>query len=91
MPPAFCASATAWSASVGLPELITETAEDYERMAINLGRHPARCAGFRRYLAEYGRQSPLFDVPALVCDIEDGFASLAQQHWQLANHKQATA
>ena len=63
--------------AAGLPDLITETLPDYERVAIQLGRHPARLASYKRYLAEQGRQSPLFNVPQLVRDIEAGFERLA--------------
>lgn len=62
--------------NVGLPDLITETADDYREMAIALGRNPARIASYKRYLAEHGRQSMLFDVPARVRDIERGFVDL---------------
>jgi predicted O-linked N-acetylglucosamine transferase (SPINDLY family) len=65
--------------AVGLPDLITETPADYERLAITLGRQPARVASHRRYLAEHGRSSPLFDVPRIVRDIEQSFERLALQ------------
>jgi predicted O-linked N-acetylglucosamine transferase (SPINDLY family) len=65
--------------AVGLPDLITETPADYERLAITLGRQPARVASHRRYLAEHGRRSPLFDVPRIVRDIEQSFERLALQ------------
>jgi predicted O-linked N-acetylglucosamine transferase (SPINDLY family) len=64
---------------VGLPDLITDHPADYERLAITLGRTPARVASHRRYLAEHGRASPLFDVPRTVRDIEDAFERLALQ------------
>lgn len=63
--------------AVGLPDLITDNQADYERLAITLGRNPARVASHRRYLAEHGRASPLFDVPRIVRDIEDAFERLA--------------
>ena len=63
--------------AVGLPDLITETVADYERLAITLGRQPARVASYKRYLAEHGRASPLFDLPRIVCDIEAQFEALA--------------
>ena len=63
--------------AVGLPDLITESLADYERLAITLGRTPARVASYRRYLAEQGRQSALFDLPLLVRDIEAAFEPLA--------------
>ena len=66
--------------AVGLPDLITETLADYEKLAVHLGRTPARVASYKRYLAEQGRSSPLFDLPLLVRDIEDAFERLALQH-----------
>jgi predicted O-linked N-acetylglucosamine transferase (SPINDLY family) len=63
--------------AVGLPDLITESLADYERLAVILGREPARAASLKRYLAEHGRQSALFDVPQIVRDIESEFERLA--------------
>jgi predicted O-linked N-acetylglucosamine transferase (SPINDLY family) len=63
--------------AVGLPDLITTTMEDYERLAVQIGNQPARAASYKRYLAEYGRSSPLFDIPATVRDIEREFERLA--------------
>lgn len=62
--------------AVGLPELITETLADYEKLAIALGQNPARAYAYKRYLLEAGHQSRLFDVPALVRDIEAGYERL---------------
>ncbi len=66
--------------AVGLPELATTSLADYERLAVQLGRQPARIASYKRYLAEQGRQSPLFDLPQIVHDIETAFERLALQH-----------
>jgi len=63
--------------AVGLPDLVTHNLADYERLAITLGRNPARVASYKRYLAEEGRRSPLFDLPLLVRDIEAEFERLA--------------
>ena len=63
--------------AVGLPDLITEDLAAYQRLAITLGRQPARVASYKRYLAEQGRASPLFDLPRLVQDIESEFERLA--------------
>ncbi len=63
--------------AVGLPDLITETLADYERLAVALGRTPARIASYKRYLAEHARTSKLFDVPQTVRDIEAHFERLA--------------
>jgi predicted O-linked N-acetylglucosamine transferase (SPINDLY family) len=66
--------------SVGLPDLITDSLEAYERLAVQLGRNPARVASHKRYLAEHGRQSTLFDIPGLVRDLEAEFERLALEH-----------
>jgi predicted O-linked N-acetylglucosamine transferase (SPINDLY family) len=63
--------------AVGLPDLIAENLADYEKLAITLGREPRRVASHKRYLAEHGRGSPLFDVPKIVRDIETEFERLA--------------
>lgn len=70
--------------AVGLPDLVTASLAEYERRAIEIGRTPARAASYRRYLAEHGRQSALFDVPAIVRGIEAHFERLALEHRRLA-------
>ena len=66
--------------AVGLPELATRSLAEYEKLAVLLGRNPARVASYKRYLAEQGRTSPLFDLPQIVRDIEAAFERLALQH-----------
>ena len=63
--------------AVGLPDLITTTLEEYEQRAVQIGNQPARAASYKRYLAESGHSSPLFDIPAIVRDIEHEFERLA--------------
>ncbi len=63
--------------TVGLPDLVTDNLADYEKLAITLGRQPQRALSFKRYLAEHGRQTPLFDMPQTVRDIEAAFERLA--------------
>ncbi|WOB10139.1 tetratricopeptide repeat protein [Piscinibacter gummiphilus] len=66
--------------AVGLPDLVTFTLADYEKLAVQLGNNPLRVASYKRYLNEQGRQSKLFDVPQLVRDIEHEFERLALEH-----------
>ena len=66
--------------NVGLPDLVTFDVASYERLAVQLGTNPMRVASHKRYLAEHGRQSRLFDVPALVRDLEAAFEPLALAH-----------
>lgn len=66
--------------AVGLPDLVTDSLAAYERLAVELGRTPARCASYKRYLAEHGHASPLFDLPQIVRDLEAEFERLALAH-----------
>ena len=63
--------------AVGLPDLVTDSLQAYERQAVLLGQQPLRVASYKRYLAEHGRSSPLFDLPRIVSDIETEFERLA--------------
>ena len=63
--------------AVGLPDLITESLAEYEKLAITLGTTPARVRSYRRYLAEQRMQSPLFDIPAIVRELEAAYERLA--------------
>lgn len=54
--------------AAGLPELVAETAEDYESLALALARDPARLRALRDRLAD--RNSPLFDTPRFAGDLE---------------------
>lgn len=62
--------------AVGLPDLVTATLADYEALAVALGRTPARVASYKRFLAEHGRSSALFDLPRTVRDIEAALEAL---------------
>lgn len=79
--------------AVGLPDLITESMADYERRAIELGRQPQRVLSYKRYLAEHGRTSRLFDIPTLVGHMDDVFErmALAQRAQELARRQALTS
>jgi len=63
--------------AVGLPDLITFSLPEYEQRAVQIGQNPGRAASYKRYLREQGRQSALFDIPALVRDLEHEFERMA--------------
>jgi len=62
--------------NVGLPDLITDSMDAYERKAVQLGRNPKMVATYKRYLAEHRMSSPLFDIPRFVKDLEDALEAL---------------
>jgi predicted O-linked N-acetylglucosamine transferase (SPINDLY family) len=53
-----------------LPELIVESWDDYEALAVALARDPARLAGLKQKLASARSTAPLFDTPRLTRDLE---------------------
>jgi protein O-GlcNAc transferase len=56
--------------TLGLPELITESWDAYEALALDLARDPARRATLREKLAAARSTTPLFDTPRLARDLE---------------------
>jgi protein O-GlcNAc transferase len=72
--PAFAARVSAsLLTAAGLPELITDTSEDYEKLALALARDPARLKTLREKLA---KGSPLFDTPRLARDLEATYEAM---------------
>jgi predicted O-linked N-acetylglucosamine transferase (SPINDLY family) len=56
--------------AAGLPELITESWDDYESLALALARDPVRLDGLRQTLAAARATAPLFDTQRLARDLE---------------------
>ncbi len=65
--------------TVQLPELVTETPEAYEALAIELARDPAQLAGLRQRLAENRLRTPLFETPRLTRDIEQAYVAVHER------------
>jgi hypothetical protein len=61
--------------AMGMPELITSSAEAYEAAALGLARDPARAQALRRRLLETRANAPLFDTVRTVRAIEAGYAA----------------
>lgn len=59
--------------AVGLPELVTESAEDYERLALALATDRAALAAIRARLAAQRTTAPLFDSTAFARHLETGY------------------
>jgi predicted O-linked N-acetylglucosamine transferase (SPINDLY family) len=64
--------------AAGLPELIAASAEDYVRMAIDLGRNREKLTALRDRLKDCRTDSVLFDTPLLTSRLEDLF----EQMWE---------
>lgn len=66
--------------AIGLPELITDSAEAYERLALELATHPDRLAATGRKLAANRLTSPLFDTVRFTGDIEAAYSAMHDRH-----------
>jgi len=62
--------------AAGLPELVTNTLEDYERLALELAREPAQLANLRARLWRNRETSPLFDTARYTRNIERAFEQM---------------
>jgi len=65
--------------ALDLPELVAETAQGYESLALVLARDPARLKGLRDRLAANRTTAPLFDTPRFTRDLEKIYLRLAQR------------
>jgi protein O-GlcNAc transferase len=59
--------------AAGLPELIAETAEEYEALALALARDPALMTTLREKLAAGRATAPLFDTTRVARDLEAAY------------------
>jgi len=67
-------------AAIGLPELVTSTAEQYETTAIELARHPERLARLRQRLQLNRASGALFDSRRFTQQLEDAYAQVHERH-----------
>jgi predicted O-linked N-acetylglucosamine transferase (SPINDLY family) len=66
--------------ALGLPELITETREAYEALAVNLARDVNRLAQIRAKIVRNRGTHPLFDTDRLRRSIESAYETMSQRH-----------
>ena len=66
--------------AIGLPELVTSSAQAYEGLAIELAESPVRLAAIRQKLAENRLTTPLFDTARYTRHIETAYAAMVERH-----------
>jgi predicted O-linked N-acetylglucosamine transferase (SPINDLY family) len=59
--------------AVGLPDLATDTAKDYERLALGIAKSPKKLAKIRKILAANRQRMPLFDTALFCRHIEQAY------------------
>jgi protein O-GlcNAc transferase len=62
--------------AVGLPELVVDRLESYERMALDLAQTRARLAELRTRLERNRHGAPLFDTPRFTGQLESAFQAI---------------
>jgi predicted O-linked N-acetylglucosamine transferase (SPINDLY family) len=62
--------------AVGLPELVTNSSADYEKLILKLAREPDLLARLRYKLVENRATSPLFDIAQFTRDLEAAFLTI---------------
>lgn len=65
--------------AVDLPELVTKTPDDYERMAFELATNPDRLAALREKLAANRLTAPLFDTMRFTRHIEAAYSAMMER------------
>jgi predicted O-linked N-acetylglucosamine transferase (SPINDLY family) len=66
--------------AIGLPELITSTAQEYETIAIELANSPAKLADIKRKLANNRFTKPLFDTQLYTKHIESAYTMMYERY-----------
>lgn len=66
--------------AANLPELVTQSTEDYEAMAVALATDPARLRTIRQKLAAQRDSCPLFDTPRFTRGIEAAYRAIWDRH-----------
>ena len=67
-------------AAMGLPELITETEEEYEALALDLATNPNKLTALKSKLSSNIKTHPLFDSELFTRHLEQGYEMVIQNH-----------
>jgi predicted O-linked N-acetylglucosamine transferase (SPINDLY family) len=62
--------------AIGLPELITNTQEEYEALAIELATNPQKLVEIKLKLANNRLTTPLFDTPLFTKNLEAAYIKM---------------
>ena len=64
--------------AIGLPELIAETPQQYQSIALSLARDPSRLRALKDKLATNRQTMPLFDAAGFTRNIENAYARMME-------------
>jgi predicted O-linked N-acetylglucosamine transferase (SPINDLY family) len=66
--------------AIGLPELITNTQEEYEALAIELAMNPQKLRDIKLKLARNRLTTPLFDTPLFTKNLEAAYIKMMKRY-----------
>ncbi len=66
--------------AIGLPEMITTTQRDYERLGIELALNPERLAAIRAKIERNRLSCPLFDAPRFARNLESAYRAIHDRY-----------
>ena len=66
--------------SVNLPELITNTQEQYESLAMELATHPEKLKTIKKKLSNNLPESPLYDTPLFTKHLESAYSMMYERY-----------
>jgi predicted O-linked N-acetylglucosamine transferase (SPINDLY family) len=66
--------------AIGLPELITNSQEEYEALAIELSMNPKKLADIKLKLANNRLTAPLFDTPLFTKNLEAAYTKMYERY-----------
>jgi predicted O-linked N-acetylglucosamine transferase (SPINDLY family) len=66
--------------AIGLPELITNTQEEYEALAIELAMNPQKLRDIKLKLARNRLTTPLFDTPLFTKNLETTYIKMMERY-----------
>ena len=66
--------------AIELPELVTASASEYEKLAVDLARNPAALADLKARLAANRLTMPLFDTARFTRHLEAAYAAMMERH-----------
>jgi predicted O-linked N-acetylglucosamine transferase (SPINDLY family) len=67
--------------AIRLPELITNTQEEYEALAIELAMNPKKLADIKLKLAKNRLTAPLFDTPLFTKNLESAYIKMYERYY----------
>ena len=66
--------------AIGLPELITNTQEEYEALAVELAINPQKLADIKLKLANNRLSTPLFNTPLFTKNLEAAYIKMYERY-----------